>query len=391
MVNMNSSGDSAQIDKIAQAKKLTNNLQSDDKNLRRQALKDIHSYLKNNKDFTSNEYHTIFNEIQLYSLNLLRDKSEPVREQCVAFTSFFLLECLPLNDYYLSYLFPILVERLGSVEIIEDSEEMRLRLVELADAIIEKYSELDQLKPFLSDIVKIYCETVKDKYPSIKELTCKSIVRLSKALPRDFHTQSELLIKPVLTCFTHQRFKIRVEAVKCIGELVMCSTYKGLEDALIPMAERLFDQIAIVRRTVAQVAAKWLLEYKDRYSFFQKLLPLLLTGLIDEVPDTRKESAVLWEQVGLQYEKENEEDLKDKINFLYMPPKYYPEDLQRPNLGCRVLVQRNVGRMVAALSNELISWQADVRIRCSQLLCAIALHAESGFTHHLQGYFLFYY
>lgn len=44
------------------------------------------------------------------------------------------------------------------------------------------------------------------------------------------------------------------------------------------MAEKLFDQIPLVRRTVAQVAARWLHEYRDRYSFFHKILPLLLTG-----------------------------------------------------------------------------------------------------------------
>lgn len=58
--------------------------------------------------------------------------------------------------------------------------------------------------------------------------------------------------------------------------------------------------------------------------------------------------------------------------------------VQRPNLGCRILVQRNISKLAPALSKELSSWQADVRVRCSQLLCAIALHAEEYFTHHLQ-------
>lgn len=60
----------------------------------------------------------------------------------------------------------------------------------------------------------------------------------------------------------------------------MHSNYKALEEAVGPMAERLFDQIPTVRQTVAQVAARWLLEYKDRYSFFHKLLPLILTGYL---------------------------------------------------------------------------------------------------------------
>lgn len=57
----------------------------------------------------------------------------------------------------------------------------------------------------------------------------------------------------------------------------MHSSYKALEEAVTPLAERLFDQIPIIRRTVTQVAAHLLLEYRDRYSFFHKLLPLVLT------------------------------------------------------------------------------------------------------------------
>lgn len=59
--------------------------------------------------------------------------------------------------------------------------------------------------------------------------------------------------------------------------------------------------------------------------------------------------------------------------------------VERPNLGCRELVQRNVIKLAPALSNELSSWQADVRVRCSQLLCAIAQHAEDGVIQQLQG------
>lgn len=58
--------------------------------------------------------------------------------------------------------------------------------------------------------------------------------------------------------------------------------------------------------------------------------------------------------------------------------------VKRPTLGCRVLVQRNVSKITPALARELGSWQGDVRVRCSQLLCAVAHHAEEGLTQHLQ-------
>lgn len=58
--------------------------------------------------------------------------------------------------------------------------------------------------------------------------------------------------------------------------------------------------------------------------------------------------------------------------------------VKRPNLGCRELVQRSVGRICSALARELGSWQGDVKVRCSQLLVSVVLHSEDYITQHLQ-------
>lgn len=57
-------------------------------------------------------------------------------------------------------------------------------------------------------------------------------------------------------------------------------------------------------------------------------------------------------------------------------------------MGCRELVKRNVSKLSWALAKELTSWQEDVRLRCSQLLCSIVLHAEEGITQNLQDLLL---
>ncbi|KAG5899350.1 hypothetical protein JTB14_036839 [Gonioctena quinquepunctata] len=370
-------------DKTICFKKRCLGLQSADRKIRKQTYIDLQKYLST-EELTNQEHRNIFSETYMYTLNGLRDKTESVREQAIIFVTFLIIDKLPLNDYYLSYIFPVLVERIGTVELVEESEEVRLQLVQLLDAIVTRYSNTVQLKPFLNDSVIILAEAVKDKFPSIKELCCRTTIKLAEALPRDFHCQAATLIKPVLSCFGHQRYKIRVESINAVGELVMHCDYNGLNEAVRPLAERLFDQIPVVRRTVARVAARWLLDYRDRYSFFYKILPLLLTGLNDEVVETRVEAAELWEKVGSQFQRENEKDFKDELDYLTQLPKYYPANIIRPNLGCRALVKRNVSKLASALSRELLSWQEDIRVRCSQLLCAIALHAEDGITQNLQ-------
>ncbi|XP_056631569.1 dynein axonemal assembly factor 5 isoform X1 [Diorhabda sublineata] len=376
-------------DKISNIKQVCTGLQSLDRKIRKQTFANLEKYLSaKENEFSNQELRTIFVDIHIYVLNGLRDKTESVREQAIKFIKYFLIDKLPLNDYYLTYVFPVLVERLGSVEIIEESEEIRLQLLQLLEDIISKYNNTAQLVPFLNDSIIILSETVKDKYPVIKELSCRTIIHLANALPKDFHKQAESLIKPVLTCFSHQRYKVRVEAIQAIGEIVMHSSYKALDEAVGPLAEKLFDQIPIVRRAVGQVAARWLLEYRDRYSFFHKILPLLLTGLNDEVLETRMEAAELWEKVGMQYQNENEKDFKEESDYLIKPPKYYPINVKRPNLGCRGLVKRNICKIAPGIARELMSWQEDVRLRCAQLLCALALHAEEGITQNLQDLFL---
>lgn len=167
------------------------------------------------KTFSQPTYHEAFTECQMQIMRSFRDKSEMNRDLAIQIISKF-VQHLDLNDYYLTYIFPVLVERIGSVEIIEESEEIRLELVEFLREIINKYTESECLVPFLNDCIQILCQSVVDGYPKIKEASCNCIMDLAKALPRHFHMQCDNLIKPVLKAFTHQHFRIRVIAVRTI-------------------------------------------------------------------------------------------------------------------------------------------------------------------------------
>lgn len=47
-------------------------------------------------------------------------------------------------------------------------------------------------------------------------------------------------------------------------------------------------------------------------------MPLILTGLNDEVLETRTEAAQLWEKAGIQFQQENEKDFKDEVGQLLL-------------------------------------------------------------------------
>lgn len=207
-------------DFVVYSRKLCTKLQNEDRKQRRAALTEFLSILTT-KTIDSEILTNVFNETQVYLVNTLRDKYEDIRELGIKCLKH-LIQTLPVNDFYLTYIFPVLVERIGTVELVEESEEIREELVKFLYQIIEKYSNCEEMKPFLNDSFTILSKTVKDKYPAIKELSCRTIVLLAHALPRDFHLQAESFIQPVLTCFNHQRFRVRVEGIKCIGTLISC-------------------------------------------------------------------------------------------------------------------------------------------------------------------------
>lgn len=77
---------------------------------------------------------------------------------------------------------------------------------------------------------------------------------------------------------------------------------------------------------VIEIAGCWLLKLKDRYSWWHKILPLLLTGLHDELEVIREKAAKFWDTVGRSYieENQNDEKLKDKLDFLTENRHHYP-------------------------------------------------------------------
>ncbi|XP_017886513.2 dynein assembly factor 5, axonemal-like [Ceratina calcarata] len=381
-----------------QTNKIITLLHSEEKKRRSEALKQILNLMKSNQSKESSEWsgvkecnestkHSSFNSSELWDsiskplLRILNDPVEECRDLTLEILQLFLKDSPP-DDKYINYLFPILNRRLGSSEQIETSEEVRLKSVLLIKTIINKYEEL--LSTYVDDLTSILINTAKDNYPIIKKESCESIQMFAKCLTRLFYYQSKNFVKPVLVNFSHQHYRVRSVAVKTIGEIIQFGDGKLVEEVAQPLAERLFDQNGIVRKAVIEVAGSWLLKLRDRYSWWHRIIPLLLTGLHDELEEIRMRSAELWKQVGLQYMKENETDekLKDKMDFLTENLPHYPK-VMRPNLGCRTIAQQSFGKLLNGMILELSDWIADIRVRTAQLLCVFVLHLEEDITQHI--------
>lgn len=193
-------------------------LQSESKITRKQALSKINEEIFDNPENKSCDLTVVFPEIYAYILKSFSDPSEACRNIAASIISNFIVN-LPLNDYYLTYILPVIVRRIGCPEIIEESEEIRLVLIELVHKILENYKVTHLLSPFINDFTSILTKTVTDPYPKVKLEACECIILLTKVLARDFHFQCESYVKPILTNFSHQHFRVRVASIKAIGKI----------------------------------------------------------------------------------------------------------------------------------------------------------------------------
>ncbi|XP_058791450.1 dynein axonemal assembly factor 5 [Phymastichus coffea] len=368
----------------AQYTQICASLQSEDKFKRKQALREILKDILSSVDSLDEkrllELWEIFHRPVV---RVLHDPAEACRDSSLEILKVFLMR-LPCSDKNIVYIIPILSKRLGSQELIEQSEEVRLKCVQLLRAVVLKYQ--DKLTSYFDDLVKILTRTVTDKYPNVKKESCDCISEMAKVIAADFYAKSEVFVKPVLTNIAHQHHRIRVTTVTTIGEILLAGNSKSMEIAAGPLAERLFDQSATVRTAVVNVAGRWMVDLKDRYSWWHKLLPLLLTGMNDVLPEIREKASALWIAAGEQYITENESDkrFKDKLDFFDDDPKHYPPNVERPNLGCRTLVQQNFSKLLGAIIRELSDWMADIKVRAAQLLCVLALNLEGEVNQHIQ-------
>ncbi|XP_067671064.1 dynein axonemal assembly factor 5-like [Haliotis asinina] len=359
-----------------------NCLSEENRNTRKRALESIRTDTLGRKPpLDSHEHALIFSEVLKPVLKILSDPVEKCRELAITLISDY-LNVLDKPDEHLSYIVPVLSARLGQQEIIEPSEELRLSLVELLTQIVECSGK--KMAIYLDDAIRILQRTIVDPYPEVKKESCRCSSKLAKSIPEYFHMQSESLIKPLMLTISHQHSKVRTVVVETVGTVIQYGNGKAVETVTSHLAQRLFDHSPVVRKEVTKVVGGWLLDLPDRYSFHHKLIPLILTSITDEQTDIRELADTLWYDIGMKYERENEEEMKDKIDFAAPNPSHYPPNVERPNLGCRTLVMRHLSKILPGLLRDVGDWVVETRVKSAALLYVLLLNAEDYVTQHME-------
>ncbi len=227
-------------------------------------------------------------------VNAIADSVESHRERSIRIISR-LCEKVEVSDCFLPHVSQVLIKRLTIQESIEDSEEIRLCSLKLLHQILLK---LKNGACYTGDFCLILQHCLGDNFHEVK-ITCCDILRtLSTKYPGPFYQYSESLLKPLLKNVVHQQHRVRLATVEATGDVFEHCNGKFVDHTIAPLTQRLFDPSSSVRKAVVQVAGEWLLNLCDRYSYHAKLMPLILSGQIDEIEDIRDEANALWYDIG---------------------------------------------------------------------------------------------
>lgn len=256
-------------------------LQSLDRRERQRALNDLLEFAVSPEN-KQEDVIQIYDETYLYILKCYSDKYESCRELASSVVTEFFRR-LPKNDYYLQYIVSTLHSRIGQKELIEESEEIRLLLLTQLDSLIDKFraekpeKDSDYLLKCYDEIVDILLKELRDNYPSAQRAACSCIRTLAEATPA-FHFRAEALVKPLLPLLHHKHSMNRVNAIETLGIIALHILTNGdcITQIITEISPLLMDSMPLVRKECGKTGCRLIMELRDRYSYFPRLLPLIL-------------------------------------------------------------------------------------------------------------------
>ncbi|XP_071518457.1 dynein axonemal assembly factor 5 [Panulirus ornatus] len=355
-------------------------MQNVNKAKRRKALERFQQLTFESDKILDKDYLT---EILGFSLTLLitrmSDESEVNRMNASNIVLRFIQESVVREEHMIDII-PIVHHRLATVPVIEESEDVRLLLINIIHALTVNFEE--KLITYMNDVVDILKASVIDCSPEVRKAASECVSTYAKASKAKFHMQSGSLVKPLLKGLGHQRFKNRIACLYALGDLLLYGDSKIIQDVSVPLAQCAMD-LPQVRLALVGVGGDLALYMPDRYSYWHRILPLLLFGLRDDDADVQQKAKELWSKVGHQYEQENIDQLKEDIDF-DVTMEDYPTGEKRPSVGCRILVQRALYHILPGLMTDLDDWLAGPRLQAAKLLTVLVLNADTGITQYAE-------
>ena len=104
---------------------------------------------------------------------------------------------------------PVLVARLAQPEIVETSEEIRLKLVQGLGSLVSSH-----FAPFVQETCGIISKTLADPFPDVKKESCKIIMKLCELNARQVALEGAAIVKALIPCLKHRHSNVRTVALQ---------------------------------------------------------------------------------------------------------------------------------------------------------------------------------
>lgn len=257
---------------------LCKSIQNSDKTTRQNGLKQLLKLVSNLKNSDENLLE-VFQETYLHLIKCYSDKFESCRSMAISTVSEFLSNLSTAHHFFLEYIIPIIRRRIGRAELIEESEELQLQLLHQTEQIVDKFksNENDNLMTVYNDLIDIIVRNLSNRYANAQRKSCEIIKKLAKAT-KSFHLRAEDLVDPLIDLLAQRQSATRILAIEALGEVCLHITNKNdkLVKSIVSISPLLTDTVPHVRRACGLIGCQWLLCLPDRYSFFERIIPLVL-------------------------------------------------------------------------------------------------------------------
>lgn len=317
--------------------------------------------------------------------------------------------------------FNMALERERVVTVCEPSEELRLTLCELLDALVRKMTP-NRAAAYLHETLLILAGFMRDPYGEIQIRAANAISSICAMQPLQevLVPYGSALARVVAPSLRHRHARVRAAAVRAVRRSVAIehkAKWKGAgtdaiadlvgfrEDNVVPtssfyitetrynyVADLTRDASALVRRETAECVAEWFTRLLDRRDHQPRLLAYMLNFTIDDDSEVRRVALDGIEVAGREFVDEARgQEIIEKLQYgvdgeqrANHDPAGLPWPFEaRPPLGARLIVRAFAYRIVRPVLEELANWRGTARHQSAKLLSVLCVYCEEHLTQEL--------
>ncbi|KNC46614.1 uncharacterized protein AMSG_03050 [Thecamonas trahens ATCC 50062] len=270
----------------------------------------------------------------------------------------------------------------------EPSEEIRATVGSLVVSLVPRLATVGKLAMFVDDVLDVVLALLADPFHDVLLHGAKAVVALCAHARSALKMRiSQSVVNAALGLFAHRHSKVRVAGVEALEALLLCkdaSISTDLMKDLSPsLATLVLDRAPKVRCAALRMLASWLSLLTDRHVYTRYLIPHMLVGLVDDLPDVNGLARDLIESVATHAAAPEAEELAEITAYGDDPvvdPRLTPEAFAgvRPSLAARRLVGRKMHDMLPQVLADMADWTVKKRFVAVRLIGILMVYGERG-------------